>query len=67
MIDTGTVWKYKGHTYIIHDSTDLRVKDPNDGNWYDAVMYSREDRSITLRFVRRLDDFLTKFTPAGVP
>lgn len=57
----GSIWGYKDANYRIRRSEGLRVKDPSDANWHDAVEYEREDGSVELTFVRRLDDFNAKF------
>lgn len=62
----GVIYEYKGNTYNVErvggEDNFFKVKDVNDSNWYDAVMYSPEFGDTDYTFVRRKDDFCNKFS-----
>ena len=62
-VQVGQYWVYKGNEYRVVQCDTLSVKDPNDGNWYDAVAYqaSKDTDVPPNTYIRRLDDFLAKF------
>lgn len=70
-LKSGSKWTYKDHTYTIlevHEEASeedegnfVKVKDPNDSNWYPAILY--HDPNDDKLFIRRTDDFIAKFKP----
>lgn len=61
----GSIWEYKDKKYRVVRSEGLRMKDPSDANWKDAIEYQVADGSVELNFVRTLDDFGGKFVQVG--
>lgn len=65
-VQDGKLYMYKGNEYFVSQCDNVEVKDPNDGNWYPAVIYysaEAHENERLRKLVRRLDDFKAKFKP----
>jgi hypothetical protein len=64
-VQVGLHYTYKGNEYIVLKCDEVEVKDPDDGNWYPAVVYHKvsteDDTNRYNWYIRRLEDFQAKF------